>query len=81
MIDKYKISKNNFVIDILPNNFYCLTGYWIEKLKPGIFESVFYVKTKKVINDFGEFNEDLDEFINELNLEYENLKKQFNRYL
>ena len=39
IIDQYKTSENTFSISFVPNQFYCLAGYWIESLKPGIFHN------------------------------------------
>ena len=38
IIDQYKNSKKLFIINFVPNQIYCLGGYWIEKLSPGNFE-------------------------------------------
>ena len=51
MIDQYKTSKDSRMIKLIPNNLYCFSGYWIEKVKPGTFESMFYSKIKKEINE------------------------------
>ena len=40
IIDQYKNSKKLFIITFVPNKIYCLTGYWIEKVNPGTFESI-----------------------------------------
>ena len=74
MIDKYKNSKNIFIINILPNEIYCLAGYWIEKVRPGTFESIFYQQSKNAIK---EYKDGLDLFIDEINLEYKNIQKEF----
>ena len=50
IIDQYKNSKNLFIITAVPNQIYCLAGYWIEEVSPGKFESIFYQKTKQKIN-------------------------------
>ena len=50
IIDQYKKSKNYFLINIVPNEFYCFSGYWIETAKPGIFEKIIFEKSKKRIN-------------------------------
>ena len=52
IIDKYKNSKNLFIITVVPNQIYCLAGYWIEEVSPGKFESIFYEKTKQKINEY-----------------------------
>ena len=32
LIDQYKNSKKLFIITFVPNQIYCLAGYWIEKV-------------------------------------------------
>ena len=59
MIDKYKKSKNYFLINIVPNEIYCFTGYWIDKVNPGTFEKIFYEKSKRKINEFEEIKDGL----------------------
>ena len=46
IIDQYKNSKKLFIMTAVPNQIYCLAGYWIEEVSPGIFPSVIYKKTK-----------------------------------
>ena len=46
IISQYKTSKNNFLINILPNQIYCLAGYWIEKIDPGRIEEILFEKSK-----------------------------------
>tara|TARA_Y100000589_G_C26989243_1_gene561890 strand:+ start:162 stop:638 length:477 start_codon:yes stop_codon:yes gene_type:complete len=78
MIDQYKTSKNNLILNLIPNNFLCFSGYWIEKIKPGIFESIIYEKSKKRINELKDFKDEVDELINNINSEYKNIKGEFN---
>ena len=78
MINQYKTSKNFFILNVIPNKIYCLSGYWVEKVMPGTFESIIYDKSKKRINEFREFKEEVDDLINNLNLEYQNIRKEFN---
>ena len=78
MITQYKTSKNSFIINIIPNRVYCLSGYWVEKVMPGTFESVIYDKSKKTIIEFRELKEEVDGLINDFNLEYQNIRKEFN---
>ena len=52
IIDQYKNSKKLFIINFVPNQIYCLAGYWIEEISPGKFESIFYEKTKQKINEY-----------------------------
>ena len=47
IIDQYKNSKKLFIITVVPNEIYCLAGYWIEEVSPGKFESIFYKKPNK----------------------------------
>ena len=44
IIDQYKNSKKLFIYNFVPNQIYCLAGYWIEVGYPGKFESIFYKK-------------------------------------
>ena len=78
MIDEYKNSKNNLLIQIVPNDFYCFAGYWIENAKPGIFENIIFEKSKKRINELKNIKDGLDSLINNIDLEYKTLKKEFN---
>ena len=80
MIDQYKNSKKLFIINFVPNQIYCLAGYWIEEVSPGKFESIFYKKTKQKINEYKNINKDLDEFIKGINLEYKSIKKEINDF-
>ncbi len=77
MIDQYKTSKDSRIIKLIPNNLYCFLGYWIEKVKPGTFESILYSKSKKEINKFIDLKDEVDEVINEINSEYKFIKKEF----
>jgi len=78
IIDQYKNSKNLFIITIVPNQIYCLAGYWIEEISPGKFESIFYEKTKQKINEYDNTRKKVDEFIKEINLEYKSIKNEIN---
>lgn len=79
-IYQYKTSKNSLIIDIVPNEIYCFAGYWIEKVKPGTFESIFYSKSIKTINEFKGLKNDLEEILNDMNSEYKSIKKEFNSF-
>ncbi len=79
MIDQYKSSKNSFIVNLLPNESYCFAGYWIEIVKPGTFESIFYEKSKKTINEFKDLKDEVDVFIKDINSEYKSLKDEFNK--
>ena len=78
MIDQYKISNNSQIIKVVPNNFFCYIGYWIEKVNPGTFESIIYAKSKKSINEFNGLKDEVDELLNDINSEYQFIKKEFN---
>ena len=70
MVDQYKNSKKSYLINILPNGFYCWAGYWIEELNPGTFQSIFYEKSKQEINQYRGIKKEIDEFIEDINSEY-----------
>ena len=78
LIDQYKNSKKLFIITFVPNKIYCLTGYWIEKVNPGTFESIFYEKSKQKIDEYKDIKKEVDEFINDINSEYKLIKKEIN---
>ena len=77
-IDQYKSSKNLNIITFVPNKFYCLAGYWIETLKPGIFQSIIYEKSKQKINQYKNIKKEVNEFIEDINLEYKSIKNEIN---
>ena len=78
IIDQYKNSKKLFVVNFVPNQIYCLAGYWIEVAKPGIFKSIFYEKSKAKINQYQDIKIEIDEFIIDINSEYKSIKKEIN---
>ena len=80
IINQYKNSKNLFIITFVPNQIYCLAGYWIEVVSPGKFEAIFYEKTKQKINEYKNTKKEVDEFIKEINLEYKSIKKEINDF-
>ena len=80
IIDQYKNSKKLFIITFIPNQIYCLAGYWIEEVSPGKFESIFYEKTKQKINEYKNTKKEVDKFIKEINLEYKSIKKEINDF-
>ena len=80
IINQYKNSKKLFVITFVSNKIYCLAGYWIEVVSPGKFESIFYQKTKRKINDYKKTKKEVDEFIKGINLEYKSIKKEINDF-
>ena len=78
IINQYKKSKNSLILDAIPNKIYCFSGYWVEKVMPGTFESVIYDVGKKKIIEFREFKEEVDGLIDNFNWEYKNIRKEFN---
>ena len=80
IINQYKLSKNLFIINLVPNQFYCLAGYWIEEVKPGTFYFIFYDKSKEKIEQYNNIKKEVDEFIKDINLEYKSIKKEINDF-
>ena len=80
MIDQYKNHKKLFIINFVPNQIYCLAGYWIEEVSPGKFESIFFEKTKQKINEYKNTKKEVDEIIKGINLEYKSIKKEINDF-
>ena len=78
IIDQYKNSKKIFIVTFVPNQIYCLAGYWIEKAKTGIFNSIFYEKSKQKINEYENIKKEVDAFIGDINSEYKSIKKEIN---
>ena len=78
MIDQYKSSKKFFIIKIIPNTLYCNAGYWIEKVKPGTFESIVYSKSINVINEFKDLKDEVNGILDNINSDYKDFKKEFN---
>ena len=80
IIDQYKTSKKSYIINFVPNQFYCLAGYWIEEVNPGTFQSIFYDKSKQKINKYKNIKKEVDEFIKDINSEYKYIKKEINDF-
>ena len=80
-IDQYKSSKKLLILNLFPNKFYCLAGYWIEVVNPGVFKSIIYQKSKQKINQYKDVKKEVDEFIKDINLEYKFIKKEINDFL
>ena len=76
IIDQYKISKKSSIINFLPNQLYCLAGYWIEEIDPGTLQSILYEKSKQRINQYKDITKEVDEFIKDINSEYKSIKKE-----
>ena len=69
MIDQYKTSSKSNIINFLPNQFYCLAGYWIEQINPGTFQSVLYEKSKQKINQYKNIKKEVDKFIKDIDFD------------
>jgi len=80
IINQYKKSKKLFIVIFVPNQIYCLAGYWIEVANPGKFESIFYQKSKQKINEYNNIKKEVDEFIKDINIEYKFIKKEINDF-
>ena len=80
IINQYKNSKKLFIVTFVPNQIYCLAGYWIEVANPGKFESIFFNKSKQKINEYKNIKKEAEEFIKGINLEYEYNKKEINDF-
>ena len=78
IIEQYKNSKKLFIINFVPNQIYCLAGYWIEELNPGTFKSIFLEKSKQKINEYKDLQKEVDGFINDINSEFKSIKKEIN---
>tara|TARA_B100000886_G_scaffold302061_1_gene231918 strand:- start:346 stop:822 length:477 start_codon:yes stop_codon:yes gene_type:complete len=76
IINQYKNSKKSYIINFIPNEFYCLGGYWIEEVNPGMLQSIFYKKSKQRINQYKNTKKEVDEFIKDINSEYKSIKKE-----
>ncbi len=76
LIDQYKNSKKLFLITFVPNQIYCLSGYWIELVSPGKFESIFYKKSKQKINEYKNFKKEVDELIKDINTDFNSIKNE-----
>ena len=81
IIDQYKSSKKSMLITYVPNQFYCFAGYWIEELNPGIFQTIFYEKSKQRINQYKNIKIEVDEFIKDINSEYKSIQKEIKDFL
>ena len=81
IVDQYKISKNLLIINIVPNRFYCFTGYWIEVVNPGTFESILFEESKQRINQYKDIKMEVEELIKDINSEYRFIKKEINNLL
>ncbi len=84
IIDKYKTSDESVLFSFVSTKIYCLSGYWIEKFRPGTFESIVYESSKEKVEKFYDeygiiLKNDVNNLINDFNQEYKTIKKEFNR--
>jgi len=80
IIDQYKTSKKLFLITLVPNQIYCLAGYWIEEVNPGTFKSILNEKSQQKINEYKDIKKGFDGFIIDINSEYKSIKKEINKF-
>ena len=80
IIDQYKTSKKLFLITLVPNQIYCLAGYWIEEVNPGKFKSILNEKSQQKINEYKDIKNGFDGFIIDINSEYKSIKKEINKF-
>ena len=78
IIDQYKTSKKLFLITLVPNQIYCLAGYWIEEVNPGTFKSILDEKSQQKINEYKDIKNEVDAFIKDINSEYKFIRKEIN---
>ena len=45
----------------MPNQFYCLAGYWIKKVDPRELQTFFFEKSKERINHYANIKEEVDD--------------------
>ena len=80
IIDQYKNSKKLFIVKFVPNQIYCLAGYWIEVANPGKIESIFFKISKQKIYEYKNIKKEVDEFLKDINLEYKSIKNEINEF-
>ena len=81
IIDQYKNSKKSLIINFVPNQFYCLTAYWTEEINPGTFQTILYEKSKQRINQYENIKKEVNEFIKDINSEYETIQNEIGNFL
>ena len=84
IIDQYKTSEKSVLFSFVPTKIYCLSGYWIEKVRPGTFESIVYESSKEKVEEFYKeygmiLRNDVNDLMNDFNQQYKTIKKEFNR--
>ena len=81
IIDQYKNSKKSLIINFVPNQFYCLGAYWTEEINPGTFQTILYEKSKQRINQYENIKKEVNEFIKDINSEYETIQNEIGNFL
>ena len=81
IIDQYKNSKKSLIINFVPNHFYCLTAYWTEEINPGTFQTIFYENSKQRINQYEDIKKEVNEFIKDINFEYQSIQNEIDNFL
>ena len=81
IIDQYKNSKKSLIINFVPNQFYCLTAYWTEEINPGTFQTIFYENSKQRINQYEDIKKEVNEFIKDINFEYQSIQNEIDNFL
>ena len=81
VIDQYKNSDESVLLSFVPTKIYCLSGYWVEKFRPGTFESIVYESSKEKIEQFYDeygliLNNDVNNLMNEFNQKYKIIKEE-----
>ena len=84
IIDQYKTSDESVFFSFVPTRIYCLSGYWIEKFRPGTLESIVYDSSKDKINElYDEYGiilrTDINNLMKDFNQQYKIIKKEFNQ--
>ena len=65
IIDRFKSESDDYFVKYVPTKIYCLGGYWIEKFKPGIFETIFYEEIEQVVDEsYKDLKEDIKDNLN-----------------
>ena len=82
IIDQYKTSDESVLFSFVPTKIYCLSGYWIEKFRPGTFESIVYESSKEKVEEFYDeygiiLKNDVNDLMNDFNQKYKMIKKEF----
>ena len=83
IIDQFKSESEYSFVKLMPTKIYCLGGYWIEKFQPGTFESIFFEIIEDVVEETHknlkyDFEDNVNNLIDDLNKGYDFLQKEFN---